>query len=60
MGAKMPKTYRDIFTAQHHALLFTGISKEVIDKIGKKNGHDLTVANYFAYGDREGEMGPGA
>lgn len=56
----MPKTYRDIFTAQHHALLFTGISKEVIDKIGKKNGHDLTVANYFAYGDREGEMGPGA
>jgi hypothetical protein len=71
----MPKAYRDnIFTAQHHALLFTSISKEVIDKIGekngekllgkavmkygqqrgkrmalraKKNGHDLTIANYF-------------
>ena len=75
----MPKTYEgNIFTAQHHALLFTSISREVINNIGekngeklirkavrkygqqrgkrmalraKKNGHDLTVANYFAYGE---------
>jgi len=71
---------KNMFTAQHHALLFTSISKGVITKIGekngekllrkavrkygqqrgkrmalraKKNGHDLTVANYFAYGEWE-------
>ncbi len=77
----MPKTYDDnSFTAQHHALLFTSISREVINTIGeengeklirkavrkygqqrgkrmairaKRNGHDLTVANYFAYGEWE-------
>jgi len=69
-----------IFPFCRKPLLFTSISKEVIDKIGekngeklirkavrkygqqrgkrmalraKKNGHDLTVANYFAYGEWE-------
>lgn len=83
----MSRTNDDnIFTAQHHALLFTSISKIVIHKIGEENGeklirkavkkygqqrgkrmalrarnngHDLSVANYFAYGEWElpkGEM----
>jgi len=74
------------FTAQHHALLFAGIAREVISLAGEKkggnimetavekygrqrgkrmalralkNGHGLTVADYFAYGEWEvpkGEM----
>jgi len=66
------------FTAQHHALLFTSISKQVINQLGKKkgkqllrkavrrygqqrgkrmalraekNGHELTVDSYLAYGE---------
>jgi hypothetical protein len=77
----MPQSNVDIkFTAQLHGLLFTSISKEVINKIGEENGeklirkavrkygqqrgkrmalrannngHDLTVANYFVYGEWE-------
>ncbi len=77
----MPWINSDIkFTAQHHAMLFTNIAKEVIEKIGEengkkligravrkygrqrgkrmalrahKNGHALSVANYFAYGEWE-------
>ncbi len=77
----MPQNYHDIlFTAHHHALLFSSIAESVIrcleeengeilirkavkeygQQRGKrmalraqKNGHDLTFANYFAYGEWE-------
>ena len=77
----MPQNNHDIlFTAHHHALLFSSIAESVIrcleEKKGEilirkavreygqqrgkrmalraqKNGHDLTFANYFAYGEWE-------
>ena len=52
----MPKTYEgNIFTAQHHALLFTSISREVINNIGEKNGEKLIRKAVRKYGQQRGK-----
>jgi len=56
IGRKMSGIIGDNkFTAQHHALLFTSISKQVINQLGKKKGKQLLRKAVRRYGQQRGQ-----